>query len=307
MHAELAASLEHVAQASDEVLTFSPRFGALLAQLQNGVSFPAIVFANYYALVEALIEGDVGQAQALVEELAAAEPSASDLKVVSLGSPALGERSEVYQRLMSSDAGLEIGFIPPSEQVAAQFELRLRRGLNLLGATLPELAGEIEAIIREIVIAGSDPTKAMQFDGGSHYRLWGSLFLNGQFHHDDLAVVEVLAHESAHSLLFGFCTHEPLVENEDDELFASPLRPDKRPMDGIYHATFVSARMHWAMSRLAKMDQLDAAQRAQAEAAAASDLSNFWSGYGVVAEHGRLTPLGDSLLQNARAYIDSVQ
>ena len=65
-----------------------------------------------------------------------------------------------------------------------------------------------------------------------------------------LSLLETLAHEAAHSLLFGIQISGPLVLNPDDARFASPLRVDLRPMDGVYHATFVSARMHFAMQEL---------------------------------------------------------
>ncbi|MCA1480748.1 ATP-binding cassette domain-containing protein, partial [Bradyrhizobium sp. NBAIM08] len=55
-------------------------------------------------------------------------------------------------------------------------------------------------------------------------------------------------------------------------------------MDGIFHASFVSARMHWAMSRLANSETLTPEQRERARAAAESDRRNFAAGHGVVAE-----------------------
>ncbi len=77
-------------------------------------------------------------------------------------------------------------------------------------------------------------------------------------------------------------------------------------MDGIYHATFVSARMHWAMSELAKSHLLTEAERDRARKAADEDLRNFQSGYSVVEAHGKLSEVGRSLMANAKAYIDSV-
>ena len=41
-----------------------------------------------------------------------------------------------------------------------------------------------------------------------------------------------------------------LVANEAEELYPSPLRNDPRPMDGVVHATYVIARMHYTMERL---------------------------------------------------------
>ena len=56
-----------------------------------------------------------------------------------------------------------------------------------------------------------------------------------------------LIHEYSHNLLFGIARNEPLVFNDPEERDESPLRQDLRPMDGIYHALFVSAREALAM------------------------------------------------------------
>lgn len=76
-------------------------------------------------------------------------------------------------------------------------------------------------------------------------------------------------------------------------------------MDGIYHATFVSARMHWAMSKLAQSPTLTASQRARALDSATTDLKNFNAGYGVIVEHAQLTETGKSLMAAAKAHIDA--
>lgn len=78
--------------------------------------------------------------------------------------------------------------------------------------------------------------------------------------------METLAHEGSHSFLFGLTMEEPLVRNPDDELFPSPLRQDRRPMDGIYHATYVSARMYYALDQAKRSGLLDEAQQAECEA-----------------------------------------
>ena len=143
----------------------------------------------------------------------------------------------------------------------------------------------------------------MQIDGGSHYQLWGALFLNAGFHSTDEAMAEVIAHESAHSLLFGLCTHETLVLNDDDEGYPSPLREDLRPMDGIYHATFVSARMHWAMNRLLEAGLVQPQRRDEIVKARDADRINFESGLSVVRKSGQLTPLGREVMAGAQRYM----
>ena len=144
---------------------------------------------------------------------------------------------------------------------------------------------------------------AMEFDGASHYQFWGLLLLNPSHHHTPLGIAEVLAHEAGHSLLFGLTVDEPLVLNEDDELFISPLRPDPRPMDGIYHATFVSARMAWVMEALADSGLLTPAEQQHARNEAAKDRENFSKGWQTVVQHGRLSATGTQIIENAHRWV----
>lgn len=79
----------------------------------------------------------------------------------------------------------------------------------------------------------------------------------------------MLAHEAGHCLLFGLTIDEPLVLNDDNEMFLSPLRPDPWPMDGICHATLQSVRMAWAMEALGDSGLLTNAKQRQPRSEAA--------------------------------------
>jgi HEXXH motif-containing protein len=168
----------------------------------------------------------------------------------------------------------------------------------------PELAGEFRGLVSEILLAkGGSADGLSEFDGGSSFMLWGALFINPSRPKTVVEMVETLAHESAHSLLFGLSIDDPLVENPDGERFKSPLRDDPRPMDGIYHATFVSARMHYAMARLADSGILTADQQAAAREAMESDRRAFRDGLATVEAHGRLTARGMAIMAGARDYM----
>ncbi|MEI7466453.1 MAG: HEXXH motif-containing putative peptide modification protein, partial [Burkholderiales bacterium] len=131
------------------------------------------------------------------------------------------------------------------------------------------------------------------------------LLLNPSYHNTPLDIAEVLAHEAGHGLLFGLTIDEPLVLNDDDELFVSPLRPDPRPMDGIYHATFVSARMAWAMEALADSGMLTPSEQRHARDEAAKDRMNFSKGWETVMQRGRLSASGAQIMENAYRWVHS--
>lgn len=306
MQRELGESLKHICDQTRETYTYDESgMTRLINELIGGKSVSPGTFGRYYELVNAINEEDTTRVETLFSELVAAPFLTDGTEIVSLGDERLGAESDKYLKIWEEDQVSGVMFERPTPELVIAFEGRLQGGMALLKREIPELYAEIFTIVRQVIIVGCDETLEYQFDGGSHYQLWGALFLNGHFHPDDIAVAEVLSHESAHSLLFGFCIDEPLTLNDDDELFASPLRADKRPMDGIYHATFVSARMHWAMSKLAQSSTLTDSDRARASEAAATDLKNFNAGYGVIAEHARLTDTGERIMAAAKAHIDA--
>ncbi|CAK6690154.1 aKG-HExxH-type peptide beta-hydroxylase [Synechococcus sp. CBW1107] len=249
--------------------------------------------------------GDETAARRALRQLEQVEPAPPNRVHCPLRSPETCERSARYVELFRDDPNDDISLEPLTAERADTFEERFEAGMGLMRAAFPELVGEVDAIVHEVVAIGKAPEKAMQLRGASHYQLWGALFLNADFHHTDATMMEAIAHESAHSLLFGLCTHEPLVDNDDEPVFASPLRADRRPMDGVYHATFVSARMHLAMTRLLKSGLLDADGRAAAIAELEADRRNFEAGDSVIRQHGVLTPLGQDVLEGARQYMAS--
>jgi hypothetical protein len=307
MHVKLGESLRHLSEQCARVIPHNAsRLASLAQSLDRGERQSPAVFAHYYHLLNAVLSEDNPEGDQAFEALARLERPDPVLRIAPLTEQQLGSSYPLYRSLMNADASLQLGFCDPTAAVYEPFKERLQEAIHTLRAAVPELGGEIEAIIHEVIVVAGDKSKKFQFDGGSHFQLWGALFLNGDFHKDQIAMIEVLAHESAHSLLFGFCTEEFLVENPDEELFSSPLRPDPRPMDGIYHATFVSARMHWALDRLLNSNVLDASGRNRAIEANRANVANFRSGYSVVAQHGRLTELGKRLMSGASDYMASV-
>lgn len=306
MHAELAGSIAYLAQQCEGHVQFD-RVAAsrLVIELRQGVRYPPEAFARYYALAFGLLEEDTDRASRCWHDLLAVAPAGSGLQVQPLADPTHSALGALYAGMMGSEGESGVVIRPPTPEIATAFRRRFDEGLALMEKVFPDLAAEFCGIIREVICVVGDPARRMQFDGGSHFQLWGALFINAEFHPTPAAMMEVLAHESAHSLLFGFCTHEPVVHNEDNEVFPSPLRVDLRPMDGIYHATFVSARMHLAMSRLLASGLVPQEERNSVIDAIEADRRHFRSGDEVVRAHGILSPLGRELMDNARSYMDA--
>lgn len=301
MHRMLGESLAHIADACAE--DFSAVTAALrptLSRLTTGERAPAQAFGLYFQLTDMLLSDNRSAALLAATSLGRIGPRAPGLTMLRRGGAEAARLDAVLSQRLGAEAAR---FAPIDEATHQDFSALVHQGMDLLRRGFPDLHAEIEAIVTTLLVAQAPQGAGAEFDGASHYQFWGLVLLNPRHHRTPLAVAEALAHEAGHSLLFGLTVDEPLALNPDDELHASPLRKDPRPMDGIFHAAFVSARMALAMETLADSGVLTASEQALARDAAAADRENFAMGSATIAAHGRLTQTGATILENARRWI----
>ena len=301
MRERLAATLDYVFGEVGEELGIDPAEGDRVVSEISAAPQTPNRFGAYYEMVLAVESDELGEARALASELMA-PADASGLRVAAIEDRAPGQ-AERYRRLLISEPGMAA---QPDTTLLADTEERIDAAFALLDQGFPQMSAEIRELLREIVIAaGPEDPKALTFDGASSYMLWGATLLNARGQTNVLDTAQALAHESGHNLLFGFCASGSLVENADEEVFSSPLRRDPRPMDGVFHATYVVARMHQTLTRLLAAGAVEPADRERALADLAAHERNFAAGDAVIRENGRLTPLGAEVIDTARAYMAS--
>jgi HEXXH motif-containing protein len=181
---------------------------------------------------------------------------------------------------------------------------RLDDTIAMLQQAAPELAGEICGLASEVIFVDSLPRAGESaLESASTFYLWGAVFLNAKAFPDRVAMAEALTHEGAHALLHGLMLGSPLVENDEYERYSSPLRPDARPLEGVVHATYVLARMHYCVEQLLRSGCLTDAERAQASAALAAHKAAYRDGLATVAAHARFTAAGAAIFDAARDYM----
>jgi hypothetical protein len=304
MQARLAESLRYIIAESEGVVPM-PKAGldAFLRRLASGPVSPQ-VFGAYCDLVLALDADALDEAERLFEEIAAAPNIELGPRIVELAGAGENREANRYHRFANSDPDMPLIIEPPPAEVARKVRRLLDEAFTLVDAGHPDLGQEIRVLIRELVLAlGSDNEMGLQFDGISAFMLWGGVILNVSGYKSVLDTVQALAHESGHNLLFGLCVNGPLHDNDDEERYPSPLRRDLRPMDGIVHATYVSARMHQAVQRLLDAGVLNAAQRDEALRANLTTAKGFAMGMETIDRHAKLTDLGRGVMERARRYM----
>jgi HEXXH motif-containing protein len=304
MRERLAQSLAYILETAAGPLALPPdTLDGFLRRLRAGPVGPS-AFGAYGELVLALEAGEPGDARALLEELASAPAHGEGPRVSTLRDPRTDPAAARWQRLVDTDPEARFTLAAPPPEEARACEAAIAEAFNLLDRGHPELAAELRALLREIVLAAApDDPGSLEFDGASSFLLWGGIVLNVNGHRDVLDMVQVLAHESGHNLLFGLAADEPLVRNDGAARYASPLRRDPRPMDGIVHATYVSARMHEALAGLLASGELGACDAAAARQALDQHAHHFDGGMRTIAAHARLSATGHAVLEGAAAYM----
>ena len=302
MRERLADSLSYVfSELGDELGVEPHAIRQRIAAIRTGPQSPQI-FGAYYDLVIAAEAGDLASAADLAREIVDM-PAAVELTVAAIQDRPPRETAR-YRRLFLEGEGIEAA--DPDDAMVAECRNRISAAFALLDRGFPAMAAEIRALLRHIVLAaGPEDPKALTFDGASSFMLWGAILFNTRGQTTVVDTAQALAHESGHNLLFGHCTDGSLIENDDDELFSSPLRTDPRPMDGIVHATFVIARMHQTLARLLEAGLLGGRDREAAERDLEVHRRNFEAGDETIRAGARLTAIGEAAIGAARAYMES--
>jgi HEXXH motif-containing protein len=173
----------------------------------------------------------------------------------------------------------------------------------------PELHGEVETVIRDIVMSQPDGTNLINYSGASSFALWGAFTINAETQREWLQLYRQIVHEAGHNLLFAIARDEGLIADDPSIRHASPIREDARPLDGIFHAAYVSAREALAFEALlVRQDQTGFLS--EEDAAIVEDLLEisvpaFWDASETLRKHAQLTDLGARVLTDCEAYMAS--
>lgn len=172
----------------------------------------------------------------------------------------------------------------------------LRDGLHLIETMLPDLRREMDLLVQQIVPVGYDAEKHLS---ASYQEAIGTIYMS--LHPNLMTMTEALIHEFSHNKINALFELDDVLENAFSPLYASPVRPDPRPLHGVLlavHAFLPVARLYERMietghpiaqnpafmGRFAKIRQINA------------------EGADVVLTNGKSTELGKPLLDEIRRW-----
>jgi HEXXH motif-containing protein len=188
---------------------------------------------------------------------------------------------------------VDLGGYAPEAWAAA-----LRAALAPIGRHLPDLRREMDLFVHQIVPVGFDAT---QHQSASYQEAIGTLYMT--LHPSVMTLAEALIHEFSHNKLNALFELDDVLENAFAPLYASPVRPDPRPLHGVLlavHAFLPVARLYERMiaagdplaedpSFAGRFDRICAINREGAD---------------VLLRHGRPTPIGRGVLEEIARWTD---
>ncbi|MCI5075055.1 HEXXH motif-containing putative peptide modification protein [Oricola sp.] len=311
INASFADSLSEVFRAcAGHVEIPEARAERLIGRLNAGRRETPYLYSLFFAILSAIERDDLASLQTLIDRLLAAEPAKPGVLITSLIPDQFPWDAEMVSGFFAAEADSVFRYVAPPHELVAGRTGQIREALNLMSACAPDLMAETEELVTTIILAravedtGSGDIAA--FQGSSALRAFGGIIFDIE---PDPTVVDTIAlfvHEAAHNMLFALSPKEGVVRNGDDERFSSPLRDDLRPLEGIFHAVFVLARMAYALELLRSSGRLTEDQAARATEMLSGSTRLFDDGLRTLQRHADLTPEGEFALKSAERYMAGV-
>ena len=208
-----------------------------------------------------------------------------------------------FQLLLDTDPLSPFRPVVPTAEQFLRCEHEIAAGLELMRRIDSTWHDEAKSLLRSIVLGSPpNPDPESVFNGASTFFLWGAALLSANLSRPPISMVDILVHESSHVLLFGLTFNGGLTRNSGEERYGSPVRPDERPIDGIFHACFVTTRVHLAMKRLLDSGSLHEDDRRLAIQHLQYNEEGGRKSLAVLARHAEPTRVGEAILGELQKY-----
>lgn len=201
-------------------------------------------------------------------------------------------------RLTKQDCGEEAEILALSEAELAEAKNHVFNALCLIARNDQNMFDELKVHVRVIKLFTGKVTM-----GFTDVRILGAMLLRLPRKNIDpvLYFVEHIVHEASHMHLNCLMAKDPLILNSPEERFISPLRPDPRPMIGVYHATYVSARIARTFCNIYAATGDKRMLKIVAET-----LDETIRGVSEISRSARLTFAGKEILASIKCFFDMV-
>lgn len=186
--------------------------------------------------------------------------------------------------------------LPPCKKQFAALSAHLENAIKCITTVDGPMVEEINVLAASIKLLNNSTLSA------TSPKFFGAIYIsmpdNDLKQHQVLVLVDHLVHETSHLFLNTILIHDPLILNDENARYASPIRNDPRPMLGIYHAVFVLSRVIRILKKMSDfnlyhdMDFLNKCIK--------RFVLQYEAGFETIKQNGILTDLGDDIFKSTR-------
>jgi HEXXH motif-containing protein len=167
----------------------------------------------------------------------------------------------------------------------------LRGALATIAQFLPVFRAEIDLVLQQIAPVGASAETHLS---ASYREAIGTLYLT--LHPSHMTMVEAIVHECSHNKINALFSIDEVLENAFEPLYASPVRPDPRPLHGVLLAVHAFLPVAELYRRMIEANDTRASTTAFARRYEEIVRKNH-EGVRTLLDNARPTPIGRTLLE----------
>lgn len=294
-HKSLIESLKYLLEVCVEVIppNLFSEATQKLASLNPESKFSGFLSLIHTDFFNAVDQQDVEKVNRIVERLGSDHFQLQETTYINM-SDVNDYYSPLVKKICSQEILNKTHFLPLSSEEFKRAENSFRRGIEVYKESSPDFFEEFQHLVGEILIL-----KAEGIKGGSSFDLFGMIHMCYLDKWEKVTdIVHFLVHEQSHLYVHLLAKDDPLVLNYS-EMHEAPLRVEKRPLIGIYHAVFVLARMQYVLRKALSHNVIPDSEKVYCEET--SDYFRKRCQFGLVTlkEHAQMTPLAEALMTSA--------
>ena len=305
IYKKLIESLSELAQADNSIeYKINDIIDQLCKKKASSLTIAPLCYAFYYRLGFCLLNNDINDAHFIINEFFDfVSKSIFHKNLIVEAWCELTPHKNIYLASLGEHSGYLLRDV--SGKDFSLYNAALLNEIKRVKDYYPSFYEEISCLLKQVIIVNSD-TRSKPFLGMSPIQLWRSIFVNISMCSSKISILETLIHEASHTYLFAQSYLTPLTKNNKDELYYSPLRNCERPIEGIYHAMFVSARVAYCLFQMYNAGAFYGSEETAAQDAIKRNIRQFFACESVVMKHAALSCLGKRVLRHTSEAVDII-
>ncbi|GGK33958.1 aKG-HExxH-type peptide beta-hydroxylase [Nocardia camponoti] len=210
-----------------------------------------------------------------------------------------GSLIETIVRELPADGDGQLAQVLPARSAEYRRARRwFEEGLTVMQDVDPELFGELGQYGAELRLFTGTHAR-----GVTSVKAFGQILLRvpdeSEYEQGPLYFLDHITHETSHLALHSMMNVDRLISNGFTSVHDAPIRKDKRPLYGIYHATFVLSRIVRVLARVAKQVPSERCDRLRD-----IQLERFRKGHATVMGNAELTVAGRAVMDSCARLVE---